>query len=185
MPGRVREWPTPGEHQARRRAGSNAVYGRGEVRVTESRPLARVGWREWVTLPALGLGPIQAKVDTGAKTSALHAVDLDLEEHDGVDWVRFVVPPSRKASRRGAGRGRSAQARLQGWREVRSSNGRTERRPVIGADLQMGDAVWPISLTLTDRRMMGFRMLLGREALRRRVLVDPSKSFLLGKPSPP
>lgn len=149
--------------------------------MTEPRPLARVGWREWVCLPDLGVGPLPAKVDTGAKTSALHALNVQAFERDNQTWVRFRVPPSRFRPDDPETEG---QALLQGYREVRSSNGRTERRPTIWTRLHLGDAVWDIHLTLTDRRLMGFRMLLGRQALRRRVLVDCAGSFLLGRPSP-
>lgn len=143
------------------------------------RPLARIGWREWISLPDLSVGPLQAKVDTGAKTSALHAVDLRVETLDGQSWVIFRVPP-----RRPRGKGFSeVQTKLHGYREVRSSNGSSQTRPVIATHLHMGEAEWPILLTLANRQLMGFRMLLGREALNRRVLIDPANSFLLGKPT--
>jgi len=143
-------------------------------------PLARVGWREWVAFPELGVEALQAKVDTGARTSALHALELEPFDRAGKTWVRFGV----------AARGHSesapvaTEAPLLEWREVRSSNGFVQRRPVIETELVLGDGAWPVELTLTDRSMMGFQLLLGRQAIRNKVLVDAGRSFLLGREPP-
>lgn len=143
----------------------------------KDRPTARVGWREWVGLPDLGIGRIQAKIDTGAKTSALHAVDIELFDRDGAQWVRFSVPRlTRKESVRPPFR---VEAPIVDEREVRSSNGNAELRPVIQTTVHVGDALWSTLLTLTDRGAMGFRLLLGRRALEGKVLVDAGASFLL------
>lgn len=133
----------------------------------------RVGWREWATLPDLDVGHVKAKVDTGAKTSAIHAYDISIEG----DRVRFLVHPIQDDDEHVI----EATAPLVEVREIKSSNGETEQRPVVSTTLRIGDHEVEIELTLTDRDEMGFRMLLGREALRAaRCVVDPARSFLLG-----
>ncbi|MEO0492441.1 MAG: RimK/LysX family protein [Actinomycetota bacterium] len=140
-----------------------------------------VGWREWVTLSGLDCPtPIKAKIDTGAATSALHASKLERFEVDGDPWVRFTVRPHQ---RRTAGATR-VEAPVIDERRVRSSNGKSELRPVIETEITLGDQVWPVEFTLTRRNAMGFRMLLGRRALRRRAVVDVSSSYRLGVPPP-
>ena len=135
------------------------------------------GWREWVELPSLGVGPIKAKVDTGARTSAIHADAIE-EFHRGGDlWARFLVHPNQR-SKRGA---TWCEAPVADQRTVRDSGGRTEERYVVKTDLRIGEQTWPIEITLTSRDSMGFRMLLGRTALRKRLLVDPGRSYLVGK----
>ena len=133
-----------------------------------------------MALPDLGVEAIKAKVDTGAATSSLHAWDLDQvdEDADGTPVVRFVVHPVQRDTRTEV----VATAPLAGWRKVRSSNGQVEERPVITTTLDLGTTRVAIDVTLTRRDAMGFRMLLGRAALRRRVLVDPGRSFLTGRP---
>jgi len=142
-------------------------------RPSRLRPTVRVGWREWVELPDLGLTRIQGKMDTGAKTSALHAINLQEESRDGERWVRFDVPKKTKSQRTV-----QAAARVVDERQIKSSNGSMELRPVIETPIQIGDASWPIELTLTDRRLMGFRLLLGRQALKGKVLIDPGHTFI-------
>jgi hypothetical protein len=138
-----------------------------------------IGWREWVRLPDLGRASVKAKVDTGARTSALHAEALRFVRRGGKRFVRFVVYP-RQRSKKGA---MEAIAPLVGSRSVRSSNGVTEVRPVVLTTLELGGATWEIELTLTRRDVMGFRLLLGRQAIRGHALVDPGRSFLSG-PAP-
>jgi hypothetical protein len=135
-----------------------------------------VGWREWVALPELHVAAVKAKVDTGARSSSLHAWDVVEERRDGAAWVRFVVYP---AQRDGTERIETS-APLVDHRDVRSSNGVVERRPVVRTAVVLAGQTFPIELTLTRRDEMGFRMLLGRSALRRRFLVDPGRSFLGG-----
>ncbi len=134
---------------------------------------AVVGWREWLVLPDFCDLPIKAKVDTGARTSALHAFGLRIENVEGVQVACFELHP-RQRSASGAVRVRCP---IRGFRRVRSSNGRTETRPVVVTSLQLGEYRWKGELTLTSRDAMGFRILLGRSALKGRFLVDPSRSY--------
>lgn len=140
-------------------------------------PSIIVGWREWVALPDLGLPAVKAKVDTGAKTSSLHAFDLETFREDGRERVRFGVHPLQDDERLTVW----ATADVVDERSVTSSSGHEELRVVIRTPLRLGDATWPIELTLTDRRSMRLRMLLGREALAGRLLVDVRVSFLHGR----
>ena len=135
------------------------------------------GWREWVTLPALGIDKIKVKVDTGARTSALHAWHIQEIERDGRSWARFCVHPNQRTMKGEIW----CEAPIIDHREVRNSGGRAEHRYVVETDLKLGEELWPIELTLTSRDNMGFRMLLGRTAIRSKLLVDPGRSYLLGK----
>lgn len=136
-----------------------------------------VGWREWIHLPDLiEEGWIKAKVDTGARTSALHAWDLEHFDRDGTPWVRFSVHPNQHDDVHIV----QAEARLVEEREIRSSNGEVEQRPVVETTLALGGQRYPIELTLTKRDQMGFRMLLGRTAMAQHLVVDPGVSYLLG-----
>ena len=132
-----------------------------------------IGWREWLSLPALGIPKIKAKIDTGARSSSLHAFDIERGRAEGRDRVVFRTDPLQ----RGDGPGHSCTAELLDQRSVRSSNGQTEERYVIRTLAKLQGIEWPIELTLTDRSDMSFRMLLGREAIRDRFLVDPGHSF--------
>lgn len=134
-----------------------------------------LGWREWISLPGLGVPWIKAKVDTGARSSALHVTEL--EEVDG-ETIRFRVHPhQRRADGSVVGR-----ARLVDRRSVRSSSGAAEERPVVELEVAVGGLRWPVEVTLTRRDEMGFRMLLGRTAVRGRFLVDPGASYLQRRP---
>lgn len=139
-----------------------------------------VGWREWVALPSLGVSRIKAKVDTGARTSALHVRHLRRFERDGTAMVGFRVFPIQDDDETWL----DAEAEWVEDRRVRSSSGTETLRPVIRTRLVMGSRRWTIELTLTRRDAMGFRLLLGRQALRGRTLVDPAASFLLGPERP-
>ena len=143
-------------------------------------PIA-VGWKEWVALPELGLMALRVKVDTGARTSALHAVDLQLVEVRGRRRVRFVVHPVGKNPHVKV----QAEADVVDERTVVSSSGHEEHRVVIRTPLRLGLSAaapeWPIELTLTDRRRMRMRMLLGREAMKGRIVVHPGAEYLHGQ----
>ena len=141
----------------------------------QKRDLAVMGWREWLSLPELGIARIKAKVDTGARTSALHAFDLEPFDADGESWMRFRVHPIQRDRETTV----TAQGRLVDEREVRSSSGKATLRPVVRTLVTLGEHRWPIELTLVRRDLMGFRMLLGRQAVRNRFLVDPGRSYLL------
>lgn len=133
-----------------------------------------IGWREWVGLPDLGIDFVKAKVDTGARSSSLHAWDIVLQ--DAGRGVAFAVHPLQADDALII----HATATLVEEREVRSSNGEVELRPVIRTTALIAGSAVEIELTLSNRDEMGFRMLLGRSAIRRRYLVDPARSFLGG-----
>jgi hypothetical protein len=142
-----------------------------------TRDLPHVGWREWVSLPALGVPRIKAKIDTGARSSALHAYDIEIVRRGGRPHVRFVIHPLQRDASRVA-----AEAPLLDERVVRSSSGHATRRPVIRTTVEILGERRDVDLTLVLRDEMGFRMLLGREALRGGFLVDPGRSYLGGRP---
>lgn len=133
-----------------------------------------VGWREWVELPGLSSDLINAKIDTGARTSALHAFNLRVAERDGIDWADFEIHPAQRSAAGAV----MVSCEIVEFRRVRSSTGHVERRPVIRTSVQVGQELFDIDVTLTSRDEMGFRMLLGRSAVRRRFLVDPGRSYV-------
>ncbi len=133
-----------------------------------------LGWEEWVGLPLLGLPSLKVKIDTGAKTSALHARLIEPFTQNGIEHVRFKVHP---VPRRPAIEIDCA-APIQDQRVVTSSNGEPELRYVITTSIEIGDRRWPIEITLTNRESMRFRMLIGRQALQPGMLVDPTAAFL-------
>lgn len=135
-----------------------------------------LGWREWVSLPELGITWIKAKVDTGARTSALHAFELEPFQRAGKDWVRFSVHPLQGENDTVI----QCESPVLERRDVTDSGGHLENRPVIETELLLGSFSKRIELTLTDRDTMRFKMLLGRTALRPNILVYPSQSFKLG-----
>lgn len=138
-----------------------------------------LGWREWIRFPELPLPPIKAKVDTGARTSCLHAFELVRFDRDGRDWIRFSLHPDQ----RDRGLVSVCEAPAVDRRQVTDSGGHREMRWVIEALVALADQRHRIELTLTDRDTMRFRMLLGRSAMKGRYTVDPSRSYLCGQPS--
>ena len=139
--------------------------------------LIRIGWREWLGMPELGVARIKVKVDTGARTSSLHAYDVELFDRGAETFVRFSLHPFQRDSKISV----PCEAPLLEERHVRSSNGARELRPVIQTPIEIAGHEWPVEITLTSRDNMGFRMLLGREAIRRRCMVDAGRSFLVNK----
>lgn len=139
----------------------------------------QVGWREWVVLPGLGIGAIEAKVDTGARTSALHAFRVEPFDEDGARRVRFSIHPNIGDEATVI----DCTADVVDERDVTDSGGNKERRLVIQTPLIIGGRTWPIEMTLTNRDTMRFRMLLGRTAMRDgAIVVDPKRSHLAGVP---
>lgn len=148
---------------------------RRKRRTSKGKDLPISGWREWVSLPQLGMGPVKAKIDTGARSSCLHAFGVEQFQRDGKEMLRFSVHPLQRDSKTSV----QAEAELIDHRTVRNSGGHSELRPVIRTELELGEHRWPIELTLTRRDEMGFRMLLGRQAIRGRFAVDAGGSFRL------
>ncbi|MEM8827760.1 MAG: RimK/LysX family protein [Cyanobacteria bacterium P01_G01_bin.19] len=133
-----------------------------------------IGWREIVALPQLNIDKIKAKIDTGARSSAIHAFNIKEFFENGLPMISFQVHPLQRSDRTTL----SAKAQLLEYREVKNSGGTVELRPVILTEITLRGQKWTIDLTLTNRELMGFRMLLGREAVRNKFLVDPGKSYL-------
>jgi hypothetical protein len=137
-----------------------------------------VGWREWIALPTLRIAAIKVKIDTGARSSSLHAFDIETFDQDGAPWVRFVVHPLQREVTPTV----PCEAPVLEFRHIRSSSGHVTHRPVIRTEISLDNRTWPIDLTLAPRDEMGFRMLLGREAIRGKFVVDPGRSYMVSQP---
>ena len=137
-----------------------------------------LGWREWVALPELGIPSIKAKLDTGARTSSLHAFRIESFTKSGVQMVRFSVHPLQ----RDTSEEQVCVAAVVDRRWVSDSGGHREKRYVIRTPVRIGPLEWAIEISLSGRDNMQFRMLLGRTALHRRIMVDPTSSYLSGRP---
>lgn len=144
---------------------------------SKQRPLPVIGWREWIRLAEFSDVPIKAKIDTGARTSSLHAFNLKLSTSPDVTMAAFEIHPLQRSG----GLVQSVEAEVIEFRDVRSSTGHTEHRPVVRTPVTIGKYCFEIDITLTSRDQMGFRMLLGRSAIRRRFLVDSGRSYQQGK----
>ncbi|MCC2097083.1 MAG: ATP-dependent zinc protease [Hyphomicrobiales bacterium] len=140
-----------------------------------------IGWREWVTFPAFEMARVKAKVDTGARTSAMHATNIAVEQGPGGEFATFAIFPSQDDHDTFV----ECRAPVVGRRSVTDSGGHTEERVIVRTIARLGEIEWPIEMSLTQRDTMGFRMLLGRMAIRRRFTVFPGKSFLNGGPVEP
>jgi hypothetical protein len=144
-----------------------------------TKQLPILGWREWVSLPELGIKKLRCKVDTGAKTSALHAFYVDEYTENGNSMVRFGLHPKDKSTEQEI----HCMALVSDQRNVTDSGGHTEKRYVIKTPVVLGQHIWNIEITLTNRDTMLHRMLLGRAAIVDNFLVDPGNTSLMGKPS--
>ena len=133
-----------------------------------------VGWRESVSLPLFKLIDLKAKIDTGAKTSALHADEIEFITVKGKKYVRFSIETDE-------GKKKYIKSRFLEEREIKSSTGQKTIRPVVRTKIRMGKSEFEIEITLINRDLMGFKMLIGREALNGRFLINPARSYLLKK----
>jgi hypothetical protein len=139
-----------------------------------------VGWREWLSLPDFGIQRLKAKVDTGARTSAIHAFEVTPFEKNGQPWVRFGLHPNQSETDTVIW----CEAEVADKRNVTDSGGHTENRFVIVTRVTLGSKTWPVEVTLTNRDNMLFRMLLGRTAMTAgNIVVSPGQSFLTGQHS--
>lgn len=138
--------------------------------------LTIIGAEEWCKFPSLGIPAIKARVDSGAKTSSLHAFNIEKFIKDTDTWVRFEIHPLQKDKKVTI----KCEAQIIDKRKVKSTSGISEKRFVIQVPLCIGEDTWDVEVTLTNRDSMGYRMLLGREAMLNRFLIDPSSSFLMG-----
>ncbi len=134
-----------------------------------------IGWREWAELPGLEIPLIKVKIDTGAKTSALHAYDIEIKKEGGKEFAEFIVHPLQGNDVIS----RKTRAEIIDVRNVTSSNGYKQERVVIRTPIKIGEYMWEIDVTLTNRDIMRHRMLLGRQAMKN-FLVNPSKSYCQG-----
>jgi ribosomal protein S6--L-glutamate ligase len=141
------------------------------TKADDTSPPLILGWQEWVALPNLGLPAIRAKIDTGARTSALHAFDIEPGEHSR---VRFKVHPVPRRPELAV----TCEAKLIDARTVTSSNGERERRIVIETDIEIAGRRWPIEITLTNRALMRTRMLLGRQGVPVGTMIDPRRVLI-------
>lgn len=147
----------------------------GDAGAPDSTP---VGWREWVTLPDIAVPWIKAKLDTGARSSAIHAFDLVESHRDGQLWVQYAVHPWQGSDADPV----TVESPVIDHREVRSSSGHSEERLVVPTRVTLAGRTITVQMTLSRRDEMGFRMLLGREALRQGFWIDPSRSYTAGRP---
>ncbi len=160
---------------------SDSWSSRGDEPVTAATAAAAqlVGWREWLSLPQIGIDRIKAKVDTGARTSALHTCFVEPYDNGGQKWLRFGVHPLQRRSEPMV----VCTAPVVDRRVVADSGGHRQQRWVIATELHFAGLIRTIELTLTERDSMRFRMLLGRTALEGLFLVDPARSYLMGRPA--
>jgi hypothetical protein len=139
--------------------------------------LELIGWKEWLALPDFGIPAIKAKIDTGARTSALHTFSIEEYTASGRIMVRFGIHPLQKRQDVQL----FCHAPVLERRRVKDSGGHAETRYVVETTAVLGAVQWPIQITLTNRDKMLFRMLLGRTALQQRFLIDPSRSYVFGR----
>ena len=150
-----------------------------KINLHEESPLLIIGWREWVSMPDLGIKRTKAKIDTGARSSSLHAFKIEPFMDDGVQRVRFQVHPIQRRDDVII----KCDAVVHDIRQIRSSSGESSERYVIRTPIAWMGQTWNVDLTLADRSLMGFRMLIGREAIRGRLLVDTGRSYFGPRPT--
>ena len=148
-----------------------------KIKKKHTQPNAIIGWKEWIGLPDLGIPAVKAKIDTGARTSALHIFNLEEFAADGQRMVRFGIHPLQRRK----DIQRFCEAPVLETRRVKDSGGHIEKRYVIRTTAVMGAVSWPIDITLTNRDLMLFRMLLGRKAIENRFLINPGRFYLTGR----
>lgn len=144
---------------------------------TRKKPLTEIGWREWVAFPEYGVAQIKAKIDTGAKTSAVHAFRINEMHVNGAPHVEFFLHPEQKRRQPEM----QCIAPIKDKRLIKSSNGQVQERIIVSTLLAIAGEEWTIDLSLSNRDEMGFRLLLGRDALRNKVIIHPGKSYMLGR----
>ena len=144
-----------------------------------SSPLPLLGWREWISLPDLNIDLIKAKIDTGARSSALHAFAIDPYRKGGESWIMFAIHPKQRHSDFII----ECHAPIKDRRLVSDSGGHKQRRYVIETRLILGQSIITAEMTLTNRDSMLFRMLIGRTTMNNRFIIDPNASYLQGKPA--
>jgi len=148
--------------------------------MNNSKSLQTIGWREWVGLPDLAIARLKAKIDTGARTSALHAFSVETYTgEDSAEWVRFGMHPRQGDTETVV----YCEAPVKDRRIVRDSGGHETERVVIETQITLGEHAYSAEVTLTERDNMRFRMLLGRTAMRKRFAVDPGRSYVVAKRS--
>ncbi len=136
----------------------------------------KIGWKEWISLPNIGIPSIKAKIDTGARTSSLHAFKIEPLIENGINKVKFWIHPIQNNK----DYAESCIADIIDERTVKNSGGQEEERYVIMTQILIADSQWDIEITLTNRDNMRYRMLLGRTSLRGKVIIDPNEAFLTG-----
>ncbi len=145
--------------------------------MTELNAKLIIGCEEWCSFPELGIPAIKARIDSGAKTSSIHAYNIKSFKRDKKTWVSFEINPIQKNRRVVI----KCEKPVIDKRAVKSSSGISEKRYVVSTPIKIGKNTWDIELTLANRDSMGFRMLLGREAMTNRIIIDPSLVFTLGE----
>ena len=151
-----------------------------KMKKKSTQPKAIIGWKEWIGLPDLGISAVKAKIDTGARTSALHIFNLEEFVANDRQMVRFGIHPLQRRK----DIVRFCEAPVLEKRRVKDSGGHIEKRYVIRTTAVMGAESWPIDITLTNRDLMLFRMLLGRKAVENRFLINPGRSYRTGRSLP-
>lgn len=139
-----------------------------------------VGWREWVSLPGVGVPWVKAKLDSGARTSSIHAFNIEEFVRDDTFWVRFQIHPWQRSHNDSV----TVELPVLEMRNIRSSNGQVQHRMTVLVDVSIAGRVQPVEMTLSNRDEMGFRILIGRQALRQGYLVDSGLSYAGGRPVP-